>query len=217
MERQLFSVTQRQTPMCKTGRLWRGSQVTMQLDSVVIVGAWHLRKCAVVKCKWVLWDISERFVDDMPRPITWHRLQRPPYSVSHVASDRLHFHWFTVGLLQWYRLPVGISLSSQKHEVTYDFIVVHIEATQKSFGDKPKCVYIFLQTPMMKSTRGNRIFLNNSANTHPNVTNEVSIPMFSGSRIMITLFLLWLESSRCHKYANLYAYHRLILSRSVFF
>ena len=33
------------------------------------------------------------------------------------------------------------------HEVTYDFLVVYIKASQKSLGDKPKSVYIFLQTP----------------------------------------------------------------------
>ena len=32
------------------------------------------------------------------------------------------------------------------HKVTYDGIVVHIKASQKSVGDMSKCVYIFLQT-----------------------------------------------------------------------
>ncbi len=56
------------------------------------------------------------------------------------------------------------------HEVTYDFLVVHINASQKSLGDKPKSVYIFLQTPhevyAMKS-----YFLDNSANKHQTLTN----------------------------------------------
>ena len=33
------------------------------------------------------------------------------------------------------------------HEVTYDFLAVHIKASQKSLGDKPKSAYNFLQTP----------------------------------------------------------------------
>ena len=41
----------------------------------------------------------------------------------------------------------GSSWPSQMHKVTYDFLVVHIKASQKSLGDKPKSVYIFLQTP----------------------------------------------------------------------
>ena len=41
----------------------------------------------------------------------------------------------------------GGSWPSQMHEVTYDFLVAHIKASQKSLGDKPKSVYIFLQTP----------------------------------------------------------------------
>ena len=41
----------------------------------------------------------------------------------------------------------GSSCPSHMYEVTHDFIVVHVKAIQKSLGDKPKCVYIFLQTP----------------------------------------------------------------------
>ena len=44
------------------------------------------------------------------------------------------------------------------HEATYDFLVVHIKASQKSLGDKPKSVYIFLQTPT-KFTQGNLIYI----------------------------------------------------------
>ena len=73
------------------------------------------------------------------------------------------------------------------HEVTFDCIAVHIEAPQKSFGDKPKCVNIFQQTSHEVST-GKPYFLNNSANTHSvGVYYHV---IFSGSRIMIKLFLL---------------------------
>ena len=55
-------------------------------------------------------------------------------------------------------------------EVTYDFIVVYIKASQKSLGDKPKSVYIFLQTPHEVYTRKS-YFLDNSANKHPRATN----------------------------------------------
>ena len=41
----------------------------------------------------------------------------------------------------------GSSCPSQMYEVTHDFIVIHIKAFQKSLGDSPKSVYIFLQTP----------------------------------------------------------------------
>ena len=41
----------------------------------------------------------------------------------------------------------GRSWPSLMHEVTYDFLVVHIKASQKSLGDTPKSVYIILQTP----------------------------------------------------------------------
>ena len=51
----------------------------------------------------------------------------------------------------------GCSWPSLMHEVTRDFLVVHIKASQKSVGDKPKSVHIFLQTPA-KCTQGNRIF-----------------------------------------------------------
>ena len=56
------------------------------------------------------------------------------------------------------------------HEVTYDFLVVHIKASQKSLGDKPKSVYIFIQSPHEVYTRKS-YFLDNSANKHPNLTN----------------------------------------------
>ena len=56
------------------------------------------------------------------------------------------------------------------HEVTYDFLVAHIKASQKSSGDKPKSVYIFLQTPHEVYT-GKSYFLDNSANKHPILTN----------------------------------------------
>ena len=55
------------------------------------------------------------------------------------------------------------------HEVTYDFLV-YIKASQKSLGDKPKSVYIFLQTSHEVYT-SKSYFLDNSANKHPNVTN----------------------------------------------
>ena len=50
----------------------------------------------------------------------------------------------------------GRSLSSPMHEVTYDFLVVPIKVSQKSLGDKPKSVYILLQTPT-KCTQVNLI------------------------------------------------------------
>ena len=56
------------------------------------------------------------------------------------------------------------------HEVTHDFLVVHIKASQKSLGDKPKSVHIFLQTPREVYTRKS-YFLDNSGNKHPNLTN----------------------------------------------
>ena len=56
------------------------------------------------------------------------------------------------------------------HEVTYDFLVAHIKASQKSLGDKPKSVYIFLETPHEVYTRKS-YFLDNSANKHPILTN----------------------------------------------
>ena len=55
-------------------------------------------------------------------------------------------------------------------EVTYDFLVVHINASQKSLGDKPKSVYIFLQTPHEVYTRQS-YFLDYSCNKHPILTN----------------------------------------------
>ena len=75
------------------------------------------------------------------------------------------------------------------HEVTYDFFVVHIKASQKRLGDKPKSVYMFLQTPHEVYTR-TFYFLDNSANKHPNLTNLVYNPMLSWSRSMIRLRLL---------------------------
>ena len=83
----------------------------------------------------------------------------------------------------------GNSWPSQMHEVTYDFLVVHIKVSQKSLGDKPKSVYIFLQTPHEVYTRKS-YFLDNSADKHPILTNYVSIPMLAGSRSMIRLLLL---------------------------
>ena len=47
----------------------------------------------------------------------------------------------------------GCSWPSLMHEVTDDFLVVHIKASQKSLGDKPKSVHIFLQTPREVYTR----------------------------------------------------------------
>ena len=47
----------------------------------------------------------------------------------------------------------GCSWPSLMHEVTHDFLVVHIKASQKSLGDKPKSVHIFLQTPREVYTR----------------------------------------------------------------
>ncbi len=64
----------------------------------------------------------------------------------------------------------GRSWPSQMHEVTYDFLVARIKASQKSLGDKPKSVYIFLQTPHEVYTRKS-YFLDNSANKHPHLTN----------------------------------------------
>ena len=83
----------------------------------------------------------------------------------------------------------GSSWPSQMHEVTYDFLVVHIKVSQKSLGDKPKSVYIFLQTPHEVYTRKS-YFLDNSADKHPILTNYVSIPILAGSRSMIRLLLL---------------------------
>ena len=93
------------------------------------------------------------------------------------------------------------SWPSQMHEVTYDFLVVHIKASQKSLGDKPKSVYIFLQNPHDVYTRKS-YFLDNSANKHQHLINYVSIPMLSGPKRMIRLLMLWFESLFCHKYAN---------------
>ena len=64
----------------------------------------------------------------------------------------------------------GCSWPSLMHEVTHDFLVVHIKASQKSLGDKPKSVHIFLQTPREVYTRKS-YFLDNSGNKHPNLTN----------------------------------------------
>ena len=47
----------------------------------------------------------------------------------------------------------GSSWPSQMHEVSYDCLVVPIKVSQKSLGDKPKSVYIFLQTPHEVYTR----------------------------------------------------------------
>ena len=47
----------------------------------------------------------------------------------------------------------GCSWPSLMHGVTHDFLVVHIKASQKSLGDKPKSVHIFLQTPREVYTR----------------------------------------------------------------
>ena len=64
----------------------------------------------------------------------------------------------------------GRSWPSQMHEVTYDFLVAHIKASQQSLGDKPKSVYIFLQTPHEVYTRKS-YFLDNLVNKHPHLTN----------------------------------------------
>ena len=64
----------------------------------------------------------------------------------------------------------GCSWPSLMHGVTHDFLVVHIKASQKSLGDKPKSVHIFLQTPREVYTRKS-YFLDNSGNKHPNLTN----------------------------------------------
>ncbi len=88
------------------------------------------------------------------------------------------------------------------------------QGLSKKFGDKPKSVYIFLQTPHELNIRKS-YFLDNSANKHSHLTNYVYIPMLSGSRSMIRLLLLWFESLFYHKYATFK--NRLLLPRSVFF
>ena len=42
----------------------------------------------------------------------------------------------------------GSLCPSQKYRVTYDFLVLHIKAFQKSLGDRPKCGQALLQTSM---------------------------------------------------------------------
>ena len=78
------------------------------------------------------------------------------------------------------------SWPSQMHEVTYDFLVVHIRASQKRLGDK--CIH-FPTDPHEIYTRKS-YFLDNSANKHTHLTNLVSIPLLSGSMSMIRLLLL---------------------------
>ena len=51
------------------------------------------------------------------------------------------------------------------HEVTYDFLVEHIKTSHKNVGDKPKSVYISLQTPHEVYIRTS-YFLDNSADKH---------------------------------------------------
>ena len=71
------------------------------------------------------------------------------------ADERIkkHYEIMNIELLLLLLALGGCSWPSLLHEVTHDFLVVHIKASQKSLGDKPKSVHIFLQTPREVYTR----------------------------------------------------------------
>ena len=66
--------------------------------------------------------------------------------ISHVnPCPSFHGSAINNGRLEWLSLLLllalgGCSWPSLMHELTHDFLVVHIKASQKSLGDKPKSV-----------------------------------------------------------------------------
>ena len=57
------------------------------------------------------------------------------------SINNANFKCFTPG-------SEGSLCPSQKYRVTYDFLVLHIKALQKSLGDRLKCGQVLLQTSM---------------------------------------------------------------------